>query len=74
MLLENYMRDMTKMKEVTQTLVETGDTYDKKIPHNVNSLGGERIEYFSAYSHFGIHHDMLNVSWKSCCKLSSLIL
>lgn len=62
MLLENYMRDMDKMKEVTRTIVESGDKYDKTLPHNVISLSNEGTDYFSSYSHFGIHHEMLNVS------------
>lgn len=63
MLLENYTRDMAKMKEVTRKIVESGSTYDKKLPQNVLSLNSEGSEYFSSYSHFGIHHEMLNVSY-----------
>lgn len=62
MLLETAMKDMQKMREVTRTIVESGDTAMKKVPHNVTTLPvGCDGEYFNSYSHFGIHHDMLNV-------------
>ncbi|KAJ8927689.1 hypothetical protein NQ314_019820 [Rhamnusium bicolor] len=60
MLLENYLKDMEKMKEVTRTIVESGDIVVKKIPYNINSSGCDSSDYFNSYSHFGIHHDMLN--------------
>lgn len=74
MLIDNYMRDMAKMKEVTKTIVETGDKYDKKLPHNVVSLSNEGTDYFSSYSHFGIHHDMLNVSFKTIFSHPQIII
>ncbi|KAG5887144.1 hypothetical protein JTB14_024253 [Gonioctena quinquepunctata] len=60
MLLDNYLKDMEKMKEVTRTIVECGDIMNKRIPHNIASSGCESSDYFNSYSHFAIHHDMLN--------------
>ncbi|CAG9856269.1 unnamed protein product [Phyllotreta striolata] len=60
MLLENYLRDMEKMRKVTRTIVESGDSIDKKLTHNVVSSGCDSNDYFNSYSHFGIHHEMLN--------------
>lgn len=62
MMLENYMKDMERMKEVTRSIVESGDALSKKLPHNVISATSDSSDYFNSYSHFGIHHDMLNVS------------
>lgn len=62
MLLENYLKDMEKMKEVTRTIVDSGDSSTKKIQINLNSTGCDSSDYFHSYSHFGIHHEMLNVS------------
>lgn len=48
------------MKQVTRTLVVEGV--------EVQSLSNETVaitesgDYFNSYSHFGIHHEMLNVS------------
>lgn len=72
MLLESYMRDVAKMKEVTRTIVESGDKYEQNLPHNVSSLSSEVTDYFSSYSHFGIHQEMLNVSncYKQYCHIS----
>lgn len=48
------------MKQVTRTLVVEGV--------EVQSLSTETVaitesgDYFNSYSHFGIHHEMLNVS------------
>ncbi|CAG9836155.1 unnamed protein product [Diabrotica balteata] len=60
LMLENYHKDMEKMKEVTRTIVEAGDSAIRKIPHNIVSSGCQSGDYFNSYSHFGIHHDMLN--------------
>nr|XP_023021501.1 protein arginine N-methyltransferase 1 isoform X1 [Leptinotarsa decemlineata] len=60
MLLENYSKDMEKMKEVTRVIVESGDVMNRRIPHNVASAGCDSSDYFNSYSHFAIHHDMLN--------------
>ncbi|RZC40309.1 protein arginine N-methyltransferase 1 [Asbolus verrucosus] len=62
-LLENAIKDISKMKEVTRTLVEVGDVAVKNtLPSNVGHLPlGCDSDYFNSYSHFGIHHDMLNV-------------
>lgn len=59
------MKDIKKMKEVTKTIVEGGDTSIKNsLPSNVSHLPvGCDGDYFNSYSHFGIHHDMLNVSY-----------
>lgn len=62
MLLENYLKDMEKMKEVTRTIVDSGDNATKKIQSNFNLTGCDSSDYFNSYSHFGIHHEMLNVS------------
>lgn len=53
---------MEKMREVTRTIVESGESTNRKMAHNVVSSGCESNDYFNSYSHFGIHHDMLNVS------------
>lgn len=62
MLIDSYQKDIDKMKQVTRTLVvETSE---------VQSLNTETVaitasgDYFNSYSHFGIHHEMLNVSVK----------
>ncbi|XP_018561296.1 protein arginine N-methyltransferase 1 [Anoplophora glabripennis] len=60
MLLENYLKDMEKMKEVTRTIVDSGDNGTRKIQSNFNSTGCDSSDYFNSYSHFGIHHEMLN--------------
>ncbi|KAJ8942264.1 hypothetical protein NQ318_008008 [Aromia moschata] len=60
MLLENYVKDMEKMKEVTRNIVEAGDLGLKKVAHNINLAGCDSSDYFNSYAHFGIHHDMLN--------------
>ncbi|XP_056641304.1 uncharacterized protein LOC130448116 [Diorhabda sublineata] len=60
LLLESYCKDIEKMKEVTRTIVEAGDSENKKFPHYVLSSGCQSGDYFNSYSHFGIHYDMLN--------------
>lgn len=60
LMLENYCKDIEKMKEVTRTIVEAGDSEIKKYPHNLLSSGCQSGDYFNSYSHFGIHYDMLN--------------
>ncbi|CAH1102679.1 unnamed protein product [Psylliodes chrysocephalus] len=60
LLLETYLKDMEKMREVTRTIVESGESTNRKMAHNVVSSGCESNDYFNSYSHFGIHHDMLN--------------
>lgn len=60
MLIDSYQKDIDKMKQVTRTLVVEGV--------EVQSLSTETVaitesgDYFNSYSHFGIHHEMLNVS------------
>lgn len=49
------------MREVTRTIVEKTD---KLNPIMVRPDG----DYFSSYSHFGIHHEMLNVNILVCVK------
>lgn len=51
------------MKEVTRTIVESGDTLSTSLsPTNVGSLSINcDSSYFNSYSHFAIHHEMLNV-------------
>lgn len=61
MLLDNYLKDMEKMKEVTRTIVEAGDTNTRKHLYTSTASDCDSIDYFSSYSHFGIHHEMLNV-------------
>ncbi|KAK5643429.1 hypothetical protein RI129_007274 [Pyrocoelia pectoralis] len=59
-LLKNAMQDMAKMREVTKTIVESGDS-KILIPTNVASIpAGYDNEYFNTYSHYGIHHEMLS--------------
>ncbi|XP_063913181.1 protein arginine N-methyltransferase 1 isoform X2 [Zophobas morio] len=61
-LLENAIKDIGKMKEVTRTIVEGGDAAIKNsLPSIVGHLPlGCDSDYFNSYSHFAIHHDMLN--------------
>lgn len=51
------------MKEVTRTILESGDTLPRSLsPTNVGSLSiNGDSGYFNSYSHFAIHHEMLNV-------------
>ncbi|XP_050297614.1 protein arginine N-methyltransferase 1 [Anthonomus grandis grandis] len=60
MLIESFQKDMEKMKQVTRTLVvdSGGDSITKMSPSD-SSLG-DSDGYFGSYSHFGIHHEMLN--------------
>ncbi|KAK4886794.1 hypothetical protein RN001_003065 [Aquatica leii] len=59
-LLKNAMQDMAKMREVTKSIVESGDSKNL-IPINVASIPvGYDNEYFNSYSHYGIHHEMLS--------------
>jgi protein arginine N-methyltransferase 3 len=61
MLLENAIKDMSKMKEVTRTLMEVGDSAIKNSLTTVGHLPiGCDSDYFNSYSHFAIHHEMLN--------------
>ncbi|XP_060531167.1 uncharacterized protein LOC132704878 isoform X2 [Cylas formicarius] len=60
MLIDSYIRDMEKMKQVTRTIVETGEKLTKEGQINVSNSGCDSYDYFNSYSHFGIHHDMLN--------------
>ncbi|XP_018324278.1 protein arginine N-methyltransferase 1 isoform X2 [Agrilus planipennis] len=61
MLLKNAMQDMAKMREVTKTIVEGGDCEKNFIPVDVASvpLSCDNT-YFSSYSHYGIHYEMLS--------------
>ncbi|GJQ77287.1 Art3 [Trypoxylus dichotomus] len=60
-LLQNAMQDISKMKQVTRTIVEAGDLLDTNTNACVSSVPvGYDNEYFNSYSHFGIHHEMLN--------------
>lgn len=61
MLIESYQKDMEKMKEVTRTIVDSGDSVGKEVSHMINSSITDSVDYFNSYSHFSIHHDMLNV-------------
>lgn len=54
-MLEKALQDINKMREVTRTIVEKPD----KVTSVYIRPDGD---YFSSYSHFGIHHEMLNVS------------
>lgn len=49
------------MKQVTRTIVEAGDTVNNSISCVASVPVGYDNEYFNSYSHFGIHHEMLNV-------------
>lgn len=60
-LLQNALKDISKMREVTRTIVESGDknmlaTEVGALPISCDS------NYFNSYSHFAIHHEMLHVS------------
>ncbi|KAI4463914.1 protein arginine n-methyltransferase [Holotrichia oblita] len=60
-LLQNAMQDISKMKQVTRTIVEAGDSMETSMNACVASVPvGYDSEYFNSYSHFGIHHEMLN--------------
>ncbi|EFA02398.1 protein arginine N-methyltransferase 1 [Tribolium castaneum] len=54
-LLELAVKDIEKMKKITRTFVESRDVPEK--PFHVT---GYDSDYFHSYSHFGIHHEMLN--------------
>ncbi|KAJ8971805.1 hypothetical protein NQ317_010780 [Molorchus minor] len=60
MLLENYSKDMEKMKQVTRALVESGDQGTKNVGNMFHLASCGSSDYFNSYSHFGIHHEMLN--------------
>lgn len=62
MLIESYQKDMEKMKQVTRTIVGAGDSQDKVAAVKIDATVGDSADYFNSYSHFGIHHEMLNVS------------
>lgn len=55
-MLDKALQDINKMKEVTRVIVEKPDRIH---PFHIKGEGGD---YFGSYSHFGIHHEMLNVS------------
>ncbi|KAF2885240.1 hypothetical protein ILUMI_20932 [Ignelater luminosus] len=62
-LLKNAMQDMAKMREVTKTIVESGDSSKNLVPTDVASLPiTYDSEYFNSYSHYGIHQEMLSDS------------
>lgn len=53
---------INQMKAVTQKLV-CSDANDKDLEKNVSKMNiSDDDGYFSTYSHFGIHHEMLSVS------------
>nr|XP_022903884.1 protein arginine N-methyltransferase 1 [Onthophagus taurus] len=62
-LLQTAMEDISKMRQITRTIIEAGD---EKLANSskINCVGsipvGYDSEYFNSYAHFGIHHDMLN--------------
>ncbi|KAB0799400.1 hypothetical protein PPYR_07280 [Photinus pyralis] len=59
-LLKSAMQDMAKMREVTKTIVESGDS-KVSLPTSVASVPvGYDNEYFNTYAHYGIHHEMLS--------------
>ncbi|KAF7287877.1 hypothetical protein GWI33_000225 [Rhynchophorus ferrugineus] len=60
MLIESYQKDMEKMKEVTRTIVDSGDSVEKQMSETINCSVTDSVDYFNSYSHFSIHHDMLN--------------
>ena len=62
MLIESYQKDIEKMKQVTRAIVDSGDSALSDCPVNVDSSMITSADYFSSYAHFGIHHEMLNVS------------
>lgn len=57
---------MEKMKRITKNLIDNSKAGDA--PENcVASIRLENDQgYFSTYSHFGIHHEMLSVSIEYC--------
>ncbi|KAL3265706.1 hypothetical protein HHI36_009909 [Cryptolaemus montrouzieri] len=57
LLLKNTQKDIEQMKEVTRTIIEGSDN-ELPIPTTC-SLRADS-DYFQSYSHFGIHHEMLN--------------
>lgn len=62
------MQDISKMKQVTRTIVEAADSLDTSMNACVASVPVRYdSEYFNSYSHFGIHHEMLNVCNKLLC-------
>lgn len=64
MLFDNAMKDISKMKEVTRKFIDAYEGGTKTLPTNVGHLPlGCDIDYFNTYSHFGIHYEMLTVSF-----------
>lgn len=60
-LLQNAMEDINKMRKVTKNIIEAGDP-KSSIPSCVAARPVScDNDYFSSYSHFGIHYDMLSV-------------
>ncbi|KAL1506743.1 hypothetical protein ABEB36_006048 [Hypothenemus hampei] len=59
-LIENYQKDMEKMKQITRMLVASGDTAETSNSLIVDSSVGNSEDYFESYAHLGIHHEMLN--------------
>lgn len=63
-LLKTAMQDMAKMREVTKSIIEHQDCGETLIPKDVASLPlSYDSEYFNSYSHYGIHLEMLSVSF-----------
>ncbi|XP_066252091.1 uncharacterized protein Art3 [Euwallacea similis] len=58
MLIESYKKDMEKMRQVTRCLVDSGEPGGKTTVFD--STITESADYFNSYSHFDIHHQMLN--------------
>ncbi|CAG9763663.1 unnamed protein product [Ceutorhynchus assimilis] len=62
MLIESYQKDMEKMKQVTRSIIESGDAKTNASSVMIDTTAvRESSDYFNSYSHFGIHHEMLNV-------------
>lgn len=61
MLLRNAMQDIGRMREVTKSIVDSGDVTNAEVTVGTRPLNCDN-SYFGSYSHYGIHHEMLNVS------------
>lgn len=69
-LLQNALKDIGKMREVARTIVESGDSTKNVGSMEVGSVPlSNDSSYFNSYSHFAIHHEMLNVVFNNCYSL-----
>ncbi|ENN80587.1 hypothetical protein HUJ04_009838 [Dendroctonus ponderosae] len=60
LLIESYKKDMEKMRQVAKLIVGSEDSSIPDRQVVVDSTVTDGVDYFSSYSHYGIHHEMLN--------------